>query len=209
MIWIVGSEGMLGKEVVQLLEAQSLDYIGTDIDVDITSKEAVTAFCNKYKPEWIINCAAYTAVDRAESEAEKASLLNHVGPRNLADAAKNIRARLIHVSTDYVFGDHKLNRPLCEDDKVNPESVYGITKLDGEKAIKDKHKEHFIIRISWLYGQFGKNFVFTMLSLFREKTEIKVVDDQFGTPTWTADVASLLHHIITSDSRNFGTYHYS
>lgn len=209
MIWIVGSRGMLGQEVATLIERKGLTYIGTDVELDFTSVRAVESFCDKNKPQWIINCAAYTTVDKAESEADKAALLNEVGPHNLAAAAKKVGARLIHLSTDYVFGDHGISRPLSEDDSVHPESVYGVTKLAGEKAIREITEEHFIIRISWLYGLHGKNFVSTMLSLMQNKPEIQVVDDQWGSPTWTADVASLFFHIITSDSSGFGTYHYS
>jgi dTDP-4-dehydrorhamnose reductase len=200
---------MLGQEVCKLLETRGFEYIGTDLELDFTSTQEVEQFCDSKNPEWIINFAAYTAVDKAESEIEKAALLNTTGPYNLAVCASKIGARLIHVSTDYVFGNHVLRRPLQEDDEVNPESVYGSTKLEGEEAIRNNLNEHFIIRISWLYGMFGKNFVYTMLSLMSQKPEIKVVDDQWGSPTWSYDVADVFVRLIDADSASYGPYHYS
>ena len=209
MIWLVGCRGMLGREVSRVFRADGLPLIETDAETDFTSSSVVDSFCAAEKPAWIINCAAYTAVDRAESEPEKAALLNVTGPANLARSAAVIGARLIHVSTDYVFGDHGLTRPLAEEDPTGPESVYGCTKLSGEKAVRDGLKEHFIVRTSWLYGAAGRNFVFTMLDLMRERKEIRVVDDQWGTPTRTNDLADLFLRIVGSDIEEFGTYHYS
>jgi dTDP-4-dehydrorhamnose reductase len=209
MIWLVGDMGMLGKEVAIALEREGLEYIGTDTDVDFTSFDTVKEFCRIHQPEWIINCAAYTAVDRAERESEKAHILNVEGPRNMAVCAEETCSRLIHVSTDYVFGNHGLSRPLEEEDPVDPESVYGKTKWEGEEAVRKELDEHFIVRISWLYGRSGKNFVYTMLKLMGEKEKIKVVNDQWGSPTWAFDVAQLFLHLIRTDSKAYGTFHYS
>lgn len=200
---------MLGQEVCVLLQRKGLDYIGTDRELDFTSLNEVEGFCTSKKPQWIINCAAYTAVDKAESEPEQAASLNVTGLYNLAVIDSKIGARLINISTDYVFGGHGLDRPLREEDEVFPESVYGRTKLDGETSVWDNLAKHFIIRIAWLYGRYGKNFVSTMLSLMRKKPEIKVVNDQWGSPTWAFDVTELFVKLIESDSREYGTYHFS
>lgn len=212
MIWLVGKKGMLGREVVEQLEASGLEYCATDIDVDMTDRSAIQEFVQDKAIDWIVNCAAYTAVDRAEEEREAAERLNIQGPGNLAATAASIGARIIHISTDYVFGsvgEHiEPLRALTEADPPGPESEYGRTKLLGEQAVAEQASRRFIIRIAWLYGKWGKNFVSTMLRLLEEKQQIKVVDDQVGCPTWSREVARLILTIIRSDSSAFGTYHY-
>lgn len=212
MIWLVGKNGMLGSEVVELLEAAGLEYCASDIDVDITDYSAIQEFVQDEAIDWIVNCAAYTAVDKAEDERASAERLNIDGPGNLASAAASIGARIIHISTDYVFGSVgeqiEALRPLAETDPPGPESEYGRTKLLGEQAVAEQTSRHFIIRIAWLYGKWGQNFVFTMLRLLEEKQQLRVVDDQVGCPTWSREVARLIRKIIENDSSAFGTYHY-
>ena len=212
MIWLVGKNGMLGSEVAELLEAAGLEYCASDIEVDITDPSAIQEFVQDKQINWIVNCAAYTAVDDAEDNSEAAERLNIRGPGNLAATAASIGARIIHISTDYVFGSvgEQIDplRALTETDPTGPESEYGRTKLLGEQAIAEHSPHHFIIRIAWLYGKWGKNFVYTMLRLLEEKQQLKVVDDQVGCPTWSREVAKLILKIIESDSAAFGTYHY-
>lgn len=212
MIWLVGKNGMLGSEVVELLESLGLEYCSSDIEVDITDRAAIQEFVQDKAIDWIVNCAAYTAVDKAEDNSAAAERLNIHGPGNLAATAASIGARIIHISTDYVFGSvgEQIEplRPLTETDPTGPESEYGRTKLLGEKAIAEHTSRHFIIRIAWLYGKWGKNFVYTMLRLLEEKQQLQVVDDQVGCPTWSREVAKLILKIIERDSTAFGTYHY-
>jgi dTDP-4-dehydrorhamnose reductase len=212
MIWLVGKNGMLGSEVVELLETAGLEYCASDIEVDITDSSAIEEFVQDKPIDWVVNCAAYTAVDNAEDNIEAAERLNIHGPGNLAATAAAIGARIIHISTDYVFGSvgEQIEplRPLTENDPTGSESEYGRTKLLGEQAVAEQTSRYFIIRIAWLYGKWGKNFVYTMLRLLEEKQQLKVVDDQVGCPTWSREVAWLIRKIIESDSAAFGTYHY-
>ena len=212
MIWIVGANGMLGREVSEILKHYFSSILTTDMDLDITNYEDVRNFVVEKKPSWIINCAAYTTVDKAESEPDAAFALNVSGPANLARAGRIISARLISISTDYVYGSvvNGKNRadPLLENDNTSPQSVYGKTKLQGELGIASETDQFFILRTAWLYGQYGKNFVSTMLRLFKEQNIIKVVDDQIGCPTWTHDLAELIAAIILKDSNAYGTYHF-
>jgi len=219
MIWLIGNKGMLGTELSLLLEKSGLQFIGTDREVDITSQAALKKFTEQ-PIKWIINCAAYTAVDKAEDDAENCRRLNTLGSANIAACAKNAGARLIHISTDYVFdgkgiaieGTDSL-RPYREDDETNPIGVYGLTKRDGEFAITENNPHSFIIRTAWLYGKHGNNFVSTMLRLMNERDEVKVVNDQRGSPTWAFDLSSaILAFIKTVDSGDdvpYGIYHYT
>lgn len=208
MIWLVGCAGMLGKELAEVLAANGLDFVGTDRDVDITDKDTVLAYASGKNFKWIINCAAYTAVDKAESEEMQAHRLNSDGAGNLAFAAKTVGAKLIHFSTDYVFsGDADV--PYKETDATAPVSAYGRTKLAGEKAIESVFKDYFIFRISWLYGFHGNNFVRTMLRLMGERDSLGVVADQKGSPTYTLTLAQNIAELISSDSGSYGIYHYS
>lgn len=208
MVWLIGCKGMLGTEVARQLKNNNIDYIGTDIDVDITKLEVLEDFANKNsKIDWIINCSAYTAVDKAEDDKDFADLLNNIGPKNIATVAKNINAKMIHISTDYVFDGTGTN-PYTEDMDVKPIGVYGQTKADGEKSVIDSGCEYYIFRTAWLYGYDGKNFVYTMLKLMESKAELSVVNDQKGTPTFAGDLASCVIKTICSENKiPCGIYH--
>lgn len=208
MIWLIGCKGMLGTEVARQLKNRNIDYIGTDIDVDITKLEVLEDFANKNpKIDWIINCSAYTAVDKAEDDKDFANLLNNIGPKNISSVAKKINAKMIHISTDYVF-DGTGNIPYTEDMDVKPIGVYGQTKADGEKSVIDSGCEYYIFRTAWLYGYDGKNFVYTMLKLMESKQELSVVSDQKGTPTFAGDLANCVIKTITAENKiPCGIYH--
>jgi dTDP-4-dehydrorhamnose reductase len=206
MIWLIGNKGMLGTELSLLLEKQNISFVATDREVDITEKSSLSDFTDKNRDiNLVINCAAYTAVDKAEDDIETCRNLNTLGAANIASCAKNINAPLIHISTDYVF-DGKGTRPYVEDDVTNPVGVYGLTKRDGEIAVIENNPSSYIIRTSWLYGKHGNNFVHTMLRLMNERNEIKVVNDQRGSPTWAYDLAKV---IIGIKDIPFGIYHFS
>lgn len=215
IVWLIGCNGMLAKEVARELQKNNIPFVGTDREVDITNISALEKFAsdtekNKdVKIKWIINCSGYTAVEKAEEEPEFAKLLNETGPKNIATLAKKIGAKLIHISTDYVFGGIG-NTPFTEDAPLNPMGVYGKTKADGEKVIIETLPNNFyILRTAWLYGFEGKNFVYTMLKLMNNKPEIKVVDDQIGTPTFAGDLAFCICKIIQDDNNLIpsGIYH--
>jgi len=207
-IWLIGNRGMLGAEVEALLKKAQKPYMATDLEVDITDPAALQNFVAERPLTWIINCAAYTAVDRAEDEPERAFRINAEGPRNLAQMAKGKKAKLIHISTDYVFDGTKQGA-YEETDTPNPAGVYGKSKLEGERQITETLSEHFIIRTAWLYGKNGPNFVATMLRLFKEKKEISVVADQWGSPTYAPDLATVLLALIDQDAAAFGIYHFT
>lgn len=188
------------------------NYIFTDVaELDITNADAVTRMVEDNNINVIVNCAAYTNVDKAEDDAEFAELLNAGAVRNLANAAKKADATLIHVSTDYVFGGDVVNTPLSENHPVNPIGVYGVTKLHGEQAVADAGCKALIFRTAWLYSEYGKNFVKTMLNLTSTKPELKVVFDQVGSPTYAQDLADAIFHIVENRKMdgNEGIYHYS
>jgi dTDP-4-dehydrorhamnose reductase len=212
MIWLIGNKGMLGTELSLLLEESRLPFIGTDREVDITDIEFLRGFARNVAPAWVINCAAYTGVDKAEDEQENCRLLNAEGARNIAVAAAEAGAALIHISTDYVFNGRN-TRPYTEDDITDPIGIYGLTKRDGEIAVIENNPRSYIIRTSWLYGKYGNNFVHTMLRLMNERDEIKVVNDQRGSPTWAFDLASTVMAFIKAVDAGkeapFGIYHYT
>ena len=208
MIWLIGNKGMLGKELAGLFKAKQMPYAGTDRETDITDIETLRSFSRGKDLSWIVNCSAYTAVDKAEEESDTAYLINEKGVGNIGTLSEEIGVKVIHLSTDYVF-DGKKNYPLAEDEPTGPTSVYGRSKLAGEIALQERNRRSFIIRTAWLYGREGANFVYTMLRLMRERESIKVVDDQIGSPTWTYDLASLIVRIIESDSEDYGIYHFS
>jgi dTDP-4-dehydrorhamnose reductase len=204
---------MLGTEIARLFEAQGMRYLGTDREVDITQEESLAAFARAQGPiTWILNCAAYTAVDRAEEEAFLCGRINRDGAAHIARIAAGIGARLIHISTDYVFNGKGL-RPYREADEPCPLGVYGRTKQEGEAAILESHEAAYIIRTAWLYGAYGKNFVTTMLRLMEERDRLSVVHDQRGSPTWAYDLAQLILGLITTVSKGrtvpYGIYHFS
>jgi dTDP-4-dehydrorhamnose reductase len=207
MIWLTGSKGMLGTEIALLLDKNNLSFTGTDREVDITDLEAQKSFVNNRPIKWVINCAAYTAVDKAEDDVEACRRLNTLGAGNIASCAKSIGAGLIHISTDYVFNGRG-SRPYTEEDTTDPTGVYGLTKRDGELTVLQNNPNSYIIRTAWLYGKYGSNFVHTMLHLMNEREEVKVVDDQRGSPTWTHDLASVVLAVIGKDIP-FGIYHYT
>ena len=204
---------MLGRDLQSRLQNAGYNVKGFDIDeLDITQPEAILPLFEPFSPDLVINCAAYTAVDKAESEPELAFAVNRHGPANLSDACKKLEVPLIHISTDYVF-DGNAKRPYREDDPVDHLGVYGQSKWAGEEAVRSRLKEHLIVRTSWLYGVHGNNFVKTILRLAREKDELRVVDDQEGCPTWTGELADTLLAMVNLISKNmgdapWGTYHY-
>lgn len=208
MIWLIGNRGMLGYDVEKILDQRTLPYLASDIDVDITDYEALRAFAGRHRIRWIINCSAYTAVDLAEDEGDRAFRINADGVLNIARIAKEKGASLIHVSTDYVFDGEK-PEAYGEDDEPNPIGVYGQSKLAGERHIASASNRYFIIRTAWLYGVTGKNFVHTMIRLFRERDEVRVVADQWGSPTYTGDLAAAIVGIVERDSTRYGIYHFT
>jgi dTDP-4-dehydrorhamnose reductase len=205
MIWLIGNKGMLGTEVEALLTQKELPYLASDQEVDITNIETLKEFAADKPITWIINCAAYTAVDKAEDEPDLAFKLNADGPCNIAEIAKTKEAKLIHISTDYVFDGTKEGAYL-ETDIPNPLGVYGKSKYQGEINIQKTLKEYFILRSAWLYGKNGRNFVLTMLRLFNERKEVRVVNDQWGSPTYAVDLAGALIKIVCDNSENYGIY---
>ena len=219
-ILVTGANGQLGSEM-RLVAAQSSDkYIFTDVvelpgvetvKLDITDLEAVRQMVKANDVKVIVNCAAYTNVDKAEDDKDLCALLNAKAPENLAVAMKEADGLLVHVSTDYVFGGDPYNTPCTEDRKGTPTGVYGQTKLDGELAIQASGCRHIIIRTAWLYSEFGKNFVKTMLGLTATKPQLNVVFDQTGTPTYALDLAETIFDILENRKweGNDGIYHYS
>lgn len=204
-ILITGANGMLAKSVKSKLSNEEL--ICTDVaDLDITNQEAVMEFVDKNKPEYIINCAAFTAVDKAETAGEIVEKINAEGPKNLAMAANKIGANLIHISTDYVFGGNlDISKAYSEEDAKSPVTEYGRTKLLGEQAIQENCEKYYIFRTAWLYGD-GNNFVRTMLKLGASKDEISVVSDQHGSPTYAEDLAQIIKEAIEKKIP-YGVYH--
>ena len=211
-ILITGANGQLGNCMRNAAEGSKDTYIFTDVaDLDITDADAVSKAVKDNDVNVIVNCAAYTNVDKAESDADFAEILNAKAVRNLADAVKDNGGTLIHVSTDYVFGGSVGNTPRTEEEPVNPTGVYGLTKLHGEQQIDESGVKALIFRTAWLYSEYGRNFVKTMLSLTATKPELKVVFDQVGTPTYAQDLADAIFHIIEERKMdgNEGVYHYS
>ena len=208
MIWLIGNKGMLGTEVEALLKEKEWAYIASDQEIDITNLDELRIFSAVKPISWIINCAAYTSVDKAEDEPDLAFKINATGPRNIAEIAKNKGAKLIHISTDYVFDGTKAG-PYLETDTPNPLGVYGKSKYRGEVNITETLKEYFIVRTSWLYGQHGNNFVYTMLRLFKERDEVRVVGDQFGSPTYAPDLAAAILDMVRLNSDAYSVYHFT
>lgn len=196
-ILVTGAKGMLAQAIkTKFSSPENALFLTDSHDLDITNPELVNKTITELKPNLIINCAAYTAVDKAEEQPELAEKVNADGPKNLAIAAKANDATLIHISTDYVFGGNKpIAETYSEDDKKAPTSVYGKTKLAGELAIIKNCDKYYIFRTAWLYGE-GKNFVRTMLELAKSHDEVKVVNDQHGSPTYTEDLASIIYQTV-------------
>ncbi len=213
-ILVTGSHGQLGSEIRELSSENEHKFFFTDSqELDISDKKKVEFFCIKNNIEVIINCAAYTSVDKAEEEVENADKINHLAVKYLAEISKKQNIKLIHISTDYVF-DGMNFKPYVETDVTNPQGVYGRTKLDGEKAmLKINSKNSIIIRTSWVYSSYGNNFLKTMLRLGKEKDSLGVIFDQVGTPTFANDLAKTIIHIIQHSAFNIQhsvmVYHYS
>ncbi|WP_425236045.1 dTDP-4-dehydrorhamnose reductase [Ulvibacterium sp.] len=211
-IWVIGANGQLGSEIRELAASQTgKTFVFTDVnELDITDHAAVARFVVENKIDALINCAAYTAVDKAETEVEKADAINHWAVANLAKIAKAEDLTFVHISTDYVF-EGTASKPYTETDTPNPQSVYGRTKLDGENAIlKINPARTLIIRTSWVYSSYGANFVKTMLRLGREREELNVVHDQVGRPTYAGDLAeAVLQLLPLLKNKDVGIYHYA
>ena len=219
VVLVTGANGQLGQSI-QFIANQypNIQFIYTDYqELDITNFESCLTVFAKYKPQFCINTAAYTAVDKAESESDKAHLINAVGPENLAKVCKEYNTILLHISTDFIFDGTSTSLSMTngykETDIPNPQSVYGQTKLDGELAVQKNWEKHFIIRTSWVYSQFANNFMKTMLRLASERDNLSVVNDQIGTPTNAVDLAEVLIVIIVSSFKfqvsSFGIYNFS
>lgn len=215
-ILVTGANGQLGNEIQKVSKHSQDHYIFTDVcdgyeKLDITNLDAIRQMVAQLDVKCIINCAAWTNVDAAETAGDIVEQLNAKAPENLAMAMKEVEGLLVHISTDYVFGGDPYNTPCREDQKGSPTGVYGQTKLHGEQRILATGVKHIIIRTAWLYSEFGKNFVKTMLSLTATKPQLKVVFDQCGTPTYAGDLADVIYDIIENrkfDS-NEGIYHFS
>jgi dTDP-4-dehydrorhamnose reductase len=215
VVLVTGANGQLGQAIQFIANNYlNLNFVFCNsTDLDISNKENCQAVFHKIKPDFCINAAAYTAVDKAESEQDKAELINVIGAKNLAQTCNEFDTKLIHISTDFVF-DGSNEKPYSETDIPNPKGVYGQTKIDGEKAIQAVFSKYYIIRTSWVYSQFGNNFMKTMLRLASERTSLSVVNDQMGTPTNAVDLAEALVQIILNNNQqptanHFGTYHFS
>lgn len=215
-ILVTGANGQLGNEIQKVSKHSQDHYIFTDVcdgyeKLDITNLDAIRQMVAQLDVKCIINCAAWTNVDAAETAGDIVEQLNAKAPENLAMAMKEVGGLLVHISTDYVFGGDPYNTPCREDQKGSPTGVYGLTKLHGEQRILATGVKHIIIRTAWLYSEFGKNFVKTMLSLTATKPQLKVVFDQCGTPTYAGDLANVIYDIIENRKfdNNEGIYHFS
>lgn len=204
-VLVTGVKGQLGYDVCKVLAQREIEYVGADLeDFDITNQQMTHDFIVNCRPDAVVHCSAWTAVDAAEDNLDKVKAVNTDGPRNIALACKEIGAKMVYISTDYVFpgNGEEFYEP---EDPTGPKSAYGATKLGGELAVKEVMDEHFIVRISWVFGINGNNFVKTMLRLSETRDELGVVCDQIGSPTYTADLAPLLCDMIVTEK--YGTYH--
>lgn len=204
-VLVTGVNGQLGYDVCKVLARRGIEHVGADLaDFDITDRKAARDFILACRPDAVIHCSAWTAVDAAEDQPEKVEAVNIEGPRHIALACREIDAKMVYISTDYVFpGDGDCFYEV--DDPTGPKSVYGATKLGGELAVKELLEQYFIVRVSWVFGKNGNNFVKTMLKLAETHNEVSVVCDQIGSPTYTADLAPLLCDMIMTEK--YGTYH--
>lgn len=210
MILLTGGNGQLGTELRHLLDEQGLEYVSTDAgEMDITNASETMSFIKELEPDVIYHCAAYTAVDKAEDEGKELDeKINVDGTRNVAEAAKIVDATLIYISTDYVFDGTKKEGMYKTNDQTNPQNEYGRTKLLGEQIVQEVMEKYYIIRTSWVFGQYGHNFVFTMQKLAETRDTLTVVNDQFGRPTWTRTLAEFMTFIIKKQA-TYGVYHLS
>lgn len=209
-ILVIGAGGQLGQCLKTVAERRGISEIVFPVEqeANILNQGLLNSLLEKEKPKFVINCAAYTAVDKAEDEVDLSKAVNETGAANLAKACKANGATLVHISTDFVFEGNEV-KLLKEEDAANPINVYGVTKLDGENAVIDILDEHFILRTSWLYSEYANNFVKTMLKLGAERDELGIIADQVGTPTYAIDLANTIFDIIHSGNTNYGVYHYS
>lgn len=205
-ILVTGAKGMLGTELMKIIESsKNYEVLGIDIsDLDLSDLKKSTEFICKFAPDCIVNCAAYTNVDNCEKEFETAFKANSIIPKNLAIISEQINAKLVHISTDYVF-DGESKKPYIESDFVNPINVYGKSKLDGENNIRNLCNKFYILRTQWLFGEYGNNFVKNIILLSKDKPELKVVNDQFGSPTFTKDLCCVILNLLNTN--DYGTYH--
>lgn len=204
-VLVTGYTGQLGFDVIRELKARNIECIGTTRnEFSLTDIEKMQAFVKAYKPDVVIHCAAYTAVDKAEDEVELCAQINHLATKKLAKVCKEIDAKMIYISTDYVFAGSGEDFYEVSDEKA-PQNVYGKSKLDGELAVQEILDKYFIVRISWVFGSNGKNFIKTMLNLAKTHDKLTVVNDQIGSPTYTVDLAKLLCDMALSDK--YGVYH--
>ncbi len=204
-VLVTGVKGQLGYDVVKELESRGHEAVGVDIqEMDITDADSVDKVISNAAPDAVIHCAAYTAVDAAEDNEELCRKVNAEGPQNIANVCKKLDIKMIYISTDYVFGGQG-ERPWEPDDERDPQSVYGLTKYEGELAVQNTLEKYFIVRIAWVFGVNGKNFVKTMINLGETRDKLTVVCDQFGSPTYTYDLAKLLVDMVQTDK--YGVYH--
>lgn len=210
MILLTGGNGQLGTELRHYLDEQGVEYLSTDSkELDITNAEQTMAVITKINPDVIYHCAAYTAVDKAEDEGKELDeKINVDGTRNVAVAANAVDATLVYISTDYVFDGTKKDDMYKTDDQTNPQNEYGRTKLLGEQLVEEIMEKYYIIRTSWVFGQYGHNFVFTMQKLAETRDQLTVVNDQFGRPTWTRTLAEFMVFVI-NEKAPYGIYHLS
>lgn len=211
-VLVTGANGQVGRSLTTLL-ANQCDLLAIDREqLDICNEEQVQAIFSQFKPQVVVNAAAYTAVDKAESETDLAYQVNEYGPKLLAQACQNHQALLVHISTDYVFSGDKQG-VYSESDAVDPQSIYGASKLAGELAVQDHCKQHYIIRTAWVFSEYGNNFVKTMLRLGAEREQLGIVADQFGGPTYAGDIAKMIVTLIDrsqqDDAVEYGLYHFS
>lgn len=209
-VLVIGAGGQLGQCIKKIVALRSIENVvfPEEKTANILNVADLAALFEEQKPNYVINCAAYTAVDKAEDEADIAKAVNETGAKNLAQLCQQYQATLIHISTDFVFEGNEI-KLLKEDDIAEPISVYGITKLDGELAITAALQQHIIIRTSWLYSEFANNFVKTMLKLGAERDELSIIADQVGTPTYAVDLANAIFDIIENPTKIYGVYHFS
>lgn len=211
-VLVLGGNGQLGKclaSIVNNKRSKNVDFhFFSSVDADITNYIQIENLLHQHRPNFIINAAAYTNVDYAEQEKDKAFLVNACAVENLAKLSSKFGIKLVHISTDYVFDGTK-KETYKEDDMVNPLNTYGASKLEGERQIRLYHDAHFIIRTSWLYSNIGHNFYNLMLKLFSEKDELNITTDQLGSPTNAYYLADLIHHLVLTDATSYGIYHFS
>jgi len=210
VVLVTGAGGQLGQALQYIAQKHSgitFHFYGSS-QLDIRSQESIHTIFEAIKPNFCVNAAAYTAVDKSENDRENAYAINVKGVQHLAEACRDFGTTLIHISTDFVF-DGKKQTPYTESDPTNPQGVYGRTKLEGEDKVREVLKSYFIIRTSWVYSQFGNNFMKTMLRLAGERDSLSVVNDQIGTPTHAIDLAEAIVTIVLSNSRNYGVYNFS